>query len=65
LVPSSAGSAFLAAQTPAPPAQAGRAGLADLERAFRTPPDDARIMMRWWWFGPTVTKAGLDASFAS
>jgi hypothetical protein len=55
-----AGGTFRAAQTPAPPAPAGLAGLADIERAFRTPPDDARIMMRWWWFGPAVTKAGLE-----
>ncbi|MDO8834185.1 MAG: glycosyl hydrolase, partial [Vicinamibacterales bacterium] len=34
--------------------------LAALAHSFRTPPDDARIMMRWWWFGPTVTKAGLE-----
>ena len=34
-------------------------GLAELHRRFLSPPDDARIMMRWWWFGPTVTKAGL------
>lgn len=26
-----------------------------LERLFKTPPDDARIMMRWWWFGPCAT----------
>ena len=31
-----------------------------LERGFKNPPDDARIMMRWWWFGPTVTKAELE-----
>ncbi|HSE37527.1 MAG TPA: glycosyl hydrolase [Blastocatellia bacterium] len=34
--------------------------LADLERLFRTPPDDSRIMMRWWWFGPAVTEAELE-----
>jgi hypothetical protein len=34
--------------------------LAELQHQFRNPPDDARIMMRWWWFGPTVTKAGLE-----
>ena len=33
--------------------------LADLRRGFEHPPDDARIMMRWWWFGPAVTKAEL------
>ena len=26
----------------------------------RRPPDDARIMMRWWWFGPAVTKPQLE-----
>jgi len=55
-----AAGAFGSAQTPAPPAPPGLAALGDLERLFRTPPDDARIMMRWWWFGPTVTKAGLE-----
>lgn len=45
--------AAVAAQ-PSPPA------LAALQRAFLDPPGDARIMMRWWWFGPTVTKAGLE-----
>src|SRR5580765_144080 len=29
--------------------------LAMLRRAFDAPPDDARTMMRWWWFGPQVT----------
>lgn len=56
--------ASLAALDPQPMSAAGQAtpgqALAPLAQAFRTPPDDARIMMRWWWFGPTVTKAGLD-----
>ncbi len=30
--------------------------LASLEKSFKNPPDDCRIMMRWWWFGPAVTK---------
>ena len=48
-------------QPSAPPSRLGPSpGLADLERLFRTPPDEARIMMRWWWFGPTVTRAGLE-----
>jgi hypothetical protein len=34
--------------------------LADLKAAFRHPPDDARIMVRWWWFGPAVTKPELE-----
>jgi hypothetical protein len=34
--------------------------VSELERAFQSPPDDSRIMMRWWWFGPTVTKPELE-----
>lgn len=36
------------------------ATIEDLQRSFQTPPDDARIMMRWWWFGPSVTKTELE-----
>ena len=32
----------------------------DLQRSFVNPPYDSRIMMRWWWFGPAVTKAELE-----
>ena len=32
----------------------------DLQRSFLNPPDNSRIMMRWWWFGPAVTKAELE-----
>src|SRR6267142_546410 len=32
----------------------------DLQRAFKSPPDEARIMMRWWWLGPAVTKPELE-----
>jgi len=31
-----------------------------LLEAFRHPPDDCRPMMRWWWFGPAVTKPQLE-----
>lgn len=42
-------------------ASAQRGGRIDeLQRSFEHPPDDARIMMRWWWFGPSVTKAELE-----
>ena len=34
--------------------------IAALQRSFEQPPDDARIMMRWWWFGPGVTKPELE-----
>src|ERR1700735_764571 len=30
-----------------------------LETTFKSPPDDARAMMRWWWFGAAVTKPEL------
>jgi len=32
------------------------AEIAKLHSRFENPPDDSRIMMRWWWFGPAVTK---------
>jgi len=32
---------------------------ATLHQAFVHPPDDCRIMMRWWWFGPSATKPEL------
>ena len=34
--------------------------ITDLQRGFERPPDDARIMMRWWWFGSSVTKSELE-----
>jgi hypothetical protein len=34
--------------------------LNDLQRGFEHPPDDAKIMMRWWWFGSSVTKPELE-----
>lgn len=45
---------FLAA-LPAPPQS-----MVDLQAGFDQPPDDARIMMRWWWFGPAVTKREIE-----
>ena len=33
--------------------------LASERAAFAHPPDDTRIMVRWWWFGPAVTKPEL------
>ena len=40
--------------------QAQSSDVADLQRRFQNPPDDSRIMMRWWWFGPAVTKPQLE-----
>lgn len=39
---------------------ASRADVANLRKQFRNPPDDCRIMMRWWWFGSAVTKPELE-----
>jgi hypothetical protein len=39
---------------------AAPANIADLKREFEKPPDDARIMMRWWWFGPAANKPELE-----
>jgi hypothetical protein len=36
------------------------ASVSDLRRGFERPPDDARMMVRWWWFGPSVTKPELE-----
>jgi len=44
----------------ASPAPAQAPSLSELQRSFVRPPDDARIMMRWWWFGPAVTKPELE-----
>jgi hypothetical protein len=32
----------------------------DLQRRFAKPPEDSRIMMRWWWFGPSVTREEIE-----
>ena len=34
--------------------------LAQLTASFAHPSDDCRIMMRWWWFGPAVTKPEIQ-----
>ena len=40
--------------------QAAPGDLARLHQTFLNPPDDARIMMRWWWFGSAVTKPEIE-----
>src|SRR5262245_59992977 len=32
---------------------------------FANPPEDARPMMRWWWFGPAVSHEELDREIAA
>jgi hypothetical protein len=34
--------------------------IAAVQQGFLNPPDDARILMRWWWFGPGVVKPELQ-----
>jgi hypothetical protein len=37
------------------------AGINIVQQRFADPPADTRIMMRWWWFGPSATREELDA----
>ena len=46
-------------QLPASAAQPDE-NLVLLKQSFANPPDDCRIMMRWWWFGPAVTRPELQ-----
>ena len=34
--------------------------LGRLRESFTHPPDGSRITMRWWWFGPAVTKPEIQ-----
>jgi hypothetical protein len=34
--------------------------VSELRRGFERPPDDARMVVRWWWFGPSVTRPELE-----
>jgi alpha-L-rhamnosidase len=47
------------AQQASAPALTKSDSLATLQRGFASPPDDARPMMRWWWFGPAVEQGEL------
>ncbi|MCS6954223.1 MAG: hypothetical protein NZM33_15345 [Bryobacteraceae bacterium] len=49
------GAAFAAAV-----ASPAAASLDLLRQGFQNPPADSRVLMRWWWFGPAVTKAQLE-----
>ena len=42
------------------PAIRAQAPADPLHQGFLNPPADARPMMRWWWFGPAVTKPELE-----
>jgi hypothetical protein len=34
--------------------------ISQLQQSFAQPSDDARIMVRWWWFGTAVTKPEIQ-----
>jgi alpha-L-rhamnosidase len=51
---------FCFTQLPRSTAQQQDGNLTLSEKSFANPPDDCRIMMRWWWFGPAVTKPELQ-----
>src|SRR5262245_12858439 len=38
----------------------GDRNVEELQRQYQNPPEDSRIMMRWWWFGPAVTTPQLE-----
>ncbi|MGQ9916139.1 MAG: glycosyl hydrolase [Bryobacteraceae bacterium] len=37
----------------------GAASLEEVAKTLQSPPPEARILMRWWWFGPAVTHQEL------
>jgi hypothetical protein len=39
---------------------AGAETVSGLQHSFNHPPDDSRIMVRWWWFGTAVVKPELE-----
>ena len=41
---------------PALPAQTAAPTIETLHKNFLNPPNEARPMVRWWWFGPAVVK---------
>ncbi|MGN6371257.1 MAG: glycosyl hydrolase [Phycisphaerae bacterium] len=41
------------------------ADINQLQHDFLSPPDNARPMVRWWWFGPAVTEQGIDRELAA
>ena len=49
----------LTVSTSASPLLLAETPLGSLQREFKNPPDDARPMMRWWWFGVAVEKSEI------
>ncbi len=38
----------------------GATSVGELKKGFERPGPEARIMMRWWWFGPAVEKGEIE-----
>ncbi len=52
--------AILAQQPGTQADDSGAENMASVAQGFLHPPDDARVSMRWWWFGPAVVKPELQ-----
>jgi hypothetical protein len=48
------------AHAQAPESPGAQTNLHSFAATFKAPPNDARPMIRWWWFGPAVTKPELS-----
>jgi hypothetical protein len=59
------GLALIAASIAAVGVPPQRGDLDSLKRQFLHPPDDSRMMVRWWWFGPAVTQPELEREMRS
>ena len=55
-----AGVAAAAAAAFVPPAPVRFNSVADVAARLAVPPDDAKALVRWWWFGPNVVKSQLE-----
>jgi hypothetical protein len=52
---------LLSSLASAPATGAPGPSVAEVQRLFDHPPDDSRVLMRWWWFGPSVTTVEVEA----
>ena len=59
------GLALIAASIAAVGVPPQRGEIDSLKRQFLHPPDDARMMVRWWWFGPAIAKPELEREMRS
>lgn len=65
LIPMKLRSSFLAALLALSLSRLFAADATDaLQRSFNEPPNEAKPMVRWWWFGPAVVKPQLEREMA-